>query len=299
MKWHCPEEECGGGSQICQHGNRKRNCVPCGGAGICEHKLHIHACRVCSPHLFCEHDSQRRMCKVCGIDSSFFCEHRKQKQYCWRCDGSRVCKNHCNITCCQLGNPKYDMYCTFCFPKVFPGDPRVKFIRMKKHEIQWVHAILASGLLPDYLEWEWDEKIYVNFHGGCCDSLRRLDLFVIIGNTIIAIEIDENQHKVHANTPYENNRYNDLFMTFSGRYVFLRINPDPYKDVNGEKVDPTFEQRFEKAIVVLKDIVDTVLAGNDEYDADSPLITVHHMFYDGCTSIDTSDIASGSGTQSG
>ena len=45
------------------------------------------------------------------------------------------------------------------------------------------------------------------------------------------IEVDEEQHKSNIKQD-EEHRYDDLFMYFSGKYIFIRYNPDPYKDAD-------------------------------------------------------------------
>ena len=44
---------------------------------------------------------------------------------------------------------------------------------------------------------------------------------------MLCIEVDENQHKYYIKEK-EIERYNDLFMDFSGKYIFIRYNPDKY-----------------------------------------------------------------------
>lgn len=182
--------------------------------------------------------------------------------------------------CGHLGNPKYDGFCTHCFPQVHPEDPRVRQIRTKSKELQWVNAILecADLELPDGCEWVHDKPFYVDFLGECCPAKRRIDLHVIIGNTIVAIEIDENQHKAYA-ASYEDDRYNDLFVTFSGRYVFLRINPDAFKNASGERVDPPFDERFPAVVQQLQRII-WAAANDSDFDEHAPLVSVQHVFYD-------------------
>jgi hypothetical protein len=100
-----------------------------------------------------------------------------------------------------------------------------------------VNALLEADDLAEYT-WTWDKPLYVDFHGGCCATKRRIDLWTVVDGTLVAIEIDERQHKDRA-PGYEDARYNDLFMDFSGRYVFLRINPDGYRR-KGKKLNPPF-----------------------------------------------------------
>jgi hypothetical protein len=184
---------------------------------------------------------------------------------------ARRCENNAVAMCGRLQNPRYDGYCSHCFRNLFPADPRVKDMRTKSKEIRWVNGLLDSPELSGY-DWRWDKPMYVDFFGGCCATKRRIDLWTLVGSTIVAVEIDENQHKDRA-PDYEETRYNDLFMDFSGRYVFLRINPDKYK-VAGVKSDPDFDTRLEMAIEKLGSILASFDGGNTD------LVTVHHMFYD-------------------
>jgi hypothetical protein len=193
-----------------------------------------------------------------------------------------LCVNNEHVMCGNGFNRRYNGYCSHCFRNLFPGDPRVKQMRTKSKEIKWVNALLDSPELSGY-EWRWDKPLYVDFFGGCCATRRRIDLWTLVGHTIVAIEIDENQHKDRA-SEYEQERYNDLFMDFSGRYVFLRINPDSYR-VSGKKQDPVFEERLELVRAELEGILADV--ESNDMGADSGLVTVSHMFYDDDSSIDT------------
>jgi len=57
-----------------------------------------------------------------------------------------------------------------------------------------------------------------DFHG------LKIDHRLHIGNTILAVETDED---AHVNYKYENERYNEFMKTFSYKFVFIRFNPDP------------------------------------------------------------------------
>jgi len=137
----------------------------------------------------------------------------------------------------------------------------------------WVNEILTQLPLPG---WVWDKPIYVDFSGGCCVSKRRIDLRLLVEHPIkglfwLCIEIDENQHKYYA-SDYEEERYNDLFVDFSGRYVFLRVNPDSFK-IQGHKVDPSFEERFSTVKRAIKIVIENGPLRDN-------LVEVHHVFYD-------------------
>ena len=142
---------------------------------------------------------------------------------------------------------------------------------IKSKEIKWVNAILQSEAVGGYA-WIWDKPIYVQYAGGCCESRCRIDLRTMVGNKVLAIEIDEEQHRRYKAVDYETTRYNNLMMDFTAPYIFLRINPDRFK-INGVKQDPSFEERFEK----VEDKIQEIL---EDMDSVEELMTIVHMFYD-------------------
>ena len=91
---------------------------------------------------------------------------------------------------------------------------------------------------------------------------------------MLCIEVDEEQHKKYIKQD-ENNRYDDLFMDFSGKYIFIRYNPDKFKDQFNNYKNPHFETRME----ALKSEIDKHISkiNNDE---NNNLIEIHHLFYD-------------------
>ena len=180
----------------------------------------------------------------------------------------------CEFEGCEIRpyRNKYDGYCTHCFSNLFPSDPRTAEIRTKTHEIKWVNALLLN--FPD-LDWVWDKPIYVDFSGGCCPTKRRIDLRVLLEKQVLywlCIEIDENQHKSYADG-YEISRYNDLFVDFSGHYIFIRINPHPYW-ANQERLDPPFGERVNIVCNKIHSILETGPVDHQN------LMELHHMFYD-------------------
>ena len=136
-----------------------------------------------------------------------------------------------------------------------------------------MNAILQLDVAANH-NWTWDRPLYVTYDGGCCDSKRRIDLWTLVGNVVVAIEIDENQHKAYK-PDYEENRYNELVMDFTGRFVFLRINPDSFT-VRGQRRDPAFDERLQVAEDMLKSLLDKIKHGQGA----QGLVEVVHLFYD-------------------
>ena len=140
---------------------------------------------------------------------------------------SRICKSRkepYNIGCQTSGNRKLNGFCTHCFVNIFPNDSRTLTIRKKSKEIQ-----VVSHLLSKYDGFIYDKPFYVDLNDGCCETKRRIDLRKLIGYTLnmLCIEIDEDQHKSYVK--YNKNiRYDDLFMDFAEKYIFIRYNPDKF-----------------------------------------------------------------------
>ena len=91
---------------------------------------------------------------------------------------------------------------------------------------------------------------------------------------MLCIEIDEEQHKYYIKKD-EDNRYDDLFMDFSGKYIFIRYNPDKFKDKYNKSKNPFFNTRME----VLQACIDRHVERINNYE-NNDLIEIHHVFYD-------------------
>jgi hypothetical protein len=141
--------------------------------------------------------------------------------------------------CDIIENKKYDNYCTHCFANLFPNDPRTPLIQKNSKEIK-----VVSFITNKREGWYHDKPLYVDLEGGCCVSKRRIDLRKLVNGTLLCIEIDENQHKYYDKQDQED-RYNNLFTDFSGKYIFIRYNPDKYKCGN-QRRNPNFVTRMER-----------------------------------------------------
>ena len=92
----------------------------------------------------------------------------------------------CNLT---LANRNYNNPCAFCFINLFPNDP--KSIKSRSSEELKVEV----RILNKYPNFIYSKPFYADVDGGCCSTKRRIDLRMLINNTMLCIEIDENQHK--------------------------------------------------------------------------------------------------------
>ena len=77
--------------------------------------------------------------------------------------------------------------------------------------------------------WRWcarrahDKPLYT---GQCnCAHRRRIDHRKLIGATLLCIETDEFGHAGY-DPKDEELRYDDLYMIHSGKWIFIRFNPD-------------------------------------------------------------------------
>lgn len=91
---------------------------------------------------------------------------------------------------------------------------------------------------------------------------------------MFCIEVDERQHKSYKD---DDIRYDDLFMDFSGKYVFIRYNPDKYTDSKGKSCNPMFPKRMK----ALEKEIDKQLI-RIEKDENTDLVEIIHLFFDGC-----------------
>ena len=70
----------------------------------------------------------------------------------------------------------------------------------------------------------------------------------LIGNTILAIETDEFGHRGY-DPKDEEIRYDDLYMIHSGKWIFIRFNPDD----NFSKVD--IDDKLDKLIETMDECI--------------------------------------------
>jgi len=132
--------------------------------------------------------------------------------------GGTRCPNCITWLDSRCGSTRYDGYCATCFKRVFPDDTRSKIIYAHTKEIMVRNAINSK-----FTGFVHDTTLYT---GGCdCTHRRRIDHRKILGNTILAIETDEFGHRGYDETD-EEVRYDDLYMIHSGKWIFIRFNPD-------------------------------------------------------------------------
>ena len=107
-----------------------------------------------------------------------------------------------------------------------------------------------------------------------CNIRRRIDHRKLINGTMLAIETDENQHKSY-NDMDEEIRYHDLFNAFSGKWIYIRFNPDKFKDKTGKNKNPTIATRL---TVLKKEIEKQMKRIHDEENTE--LLERVYLYYD-------------------
>jgi hypothetical protein len=162
---------------------------------------------------------------------------------------------------------KYSHYCTKCFEKNFPDDPRTLMIRKNSHEL----------VVKRYLSKEFNQFIHnTSLWTGQpnCSCRRRIDFRWLLGNTLLCVEVDEDQHK-YRNKADELLRYDDLMMLHGGKFIFIRFNPDLYIDSEGKRKNPEISTRLK---TLKESILEQIERIQNEENED--LVEVELLFYD-------------------
>lgn len=198
----------------------------------------------------------------------------KVAKYCVKCKSdsmidimTKKCKGQ-DGTCTITGNKKYKGYCTFCFSNMFPTDPLTYQIRSKTKEIA------TRDFINDHFEgFSHDKPIYT---AHCdCSIRRRIDHRKLIGNTMLAVETDESQHKSYDEMD-EEIRYDDLFNAFSGKWVYIRFNPDKFRNKAGVSKNPTIATRLIELKTEMERQIQRI-----EAEENTELLEIKYMYYDG------------------
>jgi hypothetical protein len=212
-----------------------------------------------------------KMC-YCGKCYPTFNFEGLKSEYCSSCKKEgmiNVKDERCKAeNCLTRGNKNYKGYCVNCFQHLFPTDPLTFQIRSKTKEIA-VRDFINSR----FEGFQHDKPLWYNETTCDCTSKRRIDHRKLINDTLLCIETDENQHKSYSKED-EIARYNDLFMGFGGKFIFIRFNPDKYKD-NGKSCNPMLVNR----LPVLESEINKQIK-RIESNENTELLEVFELYYD-------------------
>jgi hypothetical protein len=208
----------------------------------------------------------------CGLARPSYNLKGLYAKFCVTCktpDMVDVINKKCNANYClgSLGSSKYKGFCSSCYQQTFPNDPLTFQIRSKTKEIA-----VRDFINQNFVGFQHDKSLWT---GNCeCINRRRIDHRLLIGNTLLCIETDENQHKSY-NTTDEELRYDDLYMLHSGKFIFIRFNPDKYKNAKGKTVNPMLYTR----LPVLKKEIEKQLQRITQ-DNNNELLEIVKLYYD-------------------
>jgi hypothetical protein len=164
--------------------------------------------------------------------------------------GGQRCPNCINWVDSRCGSIKYDNYCATCFKRLFPDDERSKRIYSNTKEI-----MVRNKINENFDGFIHNTPLYTS---NCdCTHRRRIDHRKLIGNTILAIETDEYGHRGYDKKD-EEIRYDDVYMIHSGKWIFIRFNPDNNKD----KTD--IEDKLNKLIETINIVIERIENNNYE-----------------------------------
>lgn len=247
---------------------RSKMCIQCDKSRASYGISNITHCGMCKTSEMS--DLSHKRC-VCGrATPSFHYPDESNAKYCNHCrlegmvDKTNIMCPGCPIG--QRGNSKYRHYCTFCFANRFPYDPLTQSIRTKSKENKVKEFINAN-----FQGFVHDQSIHI---GQCdCTLRRRLDHFKMIGNTLLVIETDEHQHKRYDQTD-EEIRYDDLYMIHSGKWIYIRFNPDIYM-YKREKRNTSMKVRLQKLKKEIEKQIDRIQNEENE-----ELVEIIHLYYD-------------------
>jgi hypothetical protein len=168
----------------------------------------------------------------------------------------------------QRGTKKYDGFCTTCFPVAFPTDSRTFTIKKNSDELMVRDYLVAN--FPD-LKFIHDEPLWT--HNCDCSHRRRIDLRIQIEGTILAVEVDEHQHK-YKDAKDEELRYDDVFMIHSGKWCFIRYNPHTFLDAEGKRKNPAKTERLTKLKEMILTQIDRI-----RKELNTELLEIHKLYY--------------------
>lgn len=134
-----------------------------------------------------------------------------------------IINKRCNgYLCDTFAMNKYDGYCIRCYIHLFPDKPVSRNFKTKETAV--VNHIKQT--FPNH-DWVCDKQVL----GGC--SKKRPDMYCDFGYQIVIIEIDEEQHSTYESS-CESKRCMEISKDFHHRpLIFLRFNPDKYKNRDG------------------------------------------------------------------
>jgi len=209
---------------------------------------HEKVAKYCSEHKLVDMvDVKHKRCieDNCDKQPIYNYQHEKELKYCLKHKlenmvdvKNKRCKSEfCNI----FVKNKNDGYCLPCYINLFPDKPVARNYKNKE-------KIVTDFVLENFknVTIVSDKKV----QDGC--SKRRPDLLLDLGYQVLIVEIDENQH-IDYNCSCENKRMMELSQDVNHRpIIFIRFNPDHYKNVNNENITSCFGVNAQTGVLIVK-----------------------------------------------
>jgi hypothetical protein len=226
-------------------------------------------------------DMDKRLCKElgCKIHATFGTPNTTERLYCRNHTKPGLVDNvsqKCLTEGCetQVYCHSNNNYCLACFQKVFPEKPIERNLKVK--EIATVEFIKQF-----YQNIITDEMI----KGGT--SQKRPDIMKEYPNYVIICEIDENQHKKYKKDN-DAARIEIIKNDLKKLTVFIRFNPDNYKDFNNKRYQSCWRVDRTDNVCKLQNAIEWESRLNklkevfDYYDKKPPTeTTIIRLFFDG------------------
>jgi EsV-1-7 cysteine-rich motif len=273
----------------CEHGRARSACAECKGANRCAaHNKMKDTCKECKGPGICEHGIRRYFCRECKGKGT--CEHKGDRRACNICNGTRVC----GLCCDRRGNRRYNLgkkqICAECFwnnlDELTKGKTaeeinallkKPRYAKMK--EVCITQDIKNMKMFPDGT-WNYQEHVRL-LDSKASASRYYIDLDWNVNMKLkIALEIDEEQHRW---TSCDLRRSFDIVACYGQHIVFVRFNPDSYKNTSGQKVQGMFTEDRKKTQVYekrMQDLAQLVKTYSERVVEGKPLLHVVFVNYD-------------------
>jgi hypothetical protein len=224
-----------------------------------------------------------------GQNNGLYCSKHKQPGM------VNVKDKKCLIPLCgTLGNKKYEGYCLRCFIHTFPDKPTANNYKTKEKAV----TDFVVEQIPD-VDWIPDKRVL----DGC--SKRRPDLLADLGDQVVIVEVDENQHEDY-DCSCENKRLMEISQDLGHRpLVMIRFNPDSYTDKEGKKVKSCWkvsksgicgvdsDKKWKARLNILKETIQYWIENKTD-----KTVEVVHLFYDENNIIEDSECSTPLSTES-
>jgi len=258
-------EVCGEVTANCAlKGDRPTHCASCKTDDMVNVKSK--KCEVCGEvTASCGLDGKRTHCGSCKTDEMVGVMSK-------RCKGllESVTNGHGTLPCGSVGNRRYRGYCTVCFKANFPTDPLTLQMHFKVWEpavVSWINANFEG----------WRHNCRVPSDCGRPAAPRNLDHWKIFGNTLFCVETDEHQHNGY-DAADERLRYSQFEEAFSGKQIWIRFNPDSFRDQNGKRRTPELAGRLRTLLEEMKKQIQRIEC--DEH-CQTDRVEIIYLYYDG------------------